>query len=130
MLFDTHIKGEIGMLEVQKHAITKGIVVCKPTIECRYDLMFDFGTTISRVQVKYVEPSNDTYNLYLKKRVKTGKYIQYTAKDIDLIVAYLADRGDFILVDITKFAGKTGISFRRKGDKGYKTTNYIEDYSW
>src|SRR4051795_9134012 len=50
----TNDKGAIAETAILAEAVKLGIVVLRPVVEgCRYDLMFDLGPTLLRVQCKW-----------------------------------------------------------------------------
>ena len=63
---DSNQKGAIAEAAVAFHAIRAGIVVLKPVAEhCRYDLAFDLGARVLRVQCKWGQRKDEIIRVNL-----------------------------------------------------------------
>ncbi len=111
-------KGNIAEAAITLEAIKLGIDVLKPVAEHgRYDLLFDLGWRIIRVQCKWgsldrglgvvcvrIGSSRHTPNGYVTST--------YSAEEVDAIAVYCADLGEAFLVPIDIAAGKRQLHLR------------------
>jgi hypothetical protein len=92
---DTNRKGAIAETAITAHAVRLGIGVLRPVVDGgRYDLAFDIGGRLHRVQCKWAARSGDVVVVrpYTSRRGPSGRQLQtfYSPDDIDLLVAYCA----------------------------------------
>src|SRR5438067_4874099 len=92
----TNRLGQIALLKVELRALEKGIVVSKPTIECRCDLVLDDGERLHRAQLKYAGSTGWTGHggvvpVGLRKWRNLGRRVLpfYRAHEIDLLLVYV-----------------------------------------
>lgn len=87
-------KGAIAESKIAAAAIELGIGVSRPMSPSRYDLVFDLGERLVRVQCKWASSKAKVVvvNCRTSRRGSTG-YIRtnYRAGEIDLIAAYCGD---------------------------------------
>jgi hypothetical protein len=112
----TDQKGSIAEAEIAAAAIRLGIGVLKPLSDgTRYDLVFDLGGALLRVQCKWATCRGDVVLIRTRssRRTATGQLHRcYTAAEIDAIAAYCAelDRSFFIPSDVCD--GRAGFHLR------------------
>src|SRR5947208_13718269 len=94
--FVTNRLGEIAVAKVVLRALETGVVISRPMIECRYDLVLDDGLKLYRTQVKYAGGSppkqcQGVVQVGLRKWRNDGRAVipYYTAKEIDLLLVYV-----------------------------------------
>src|SRR5262245_3617850 len=92
MDWSTDQKGAIAELAIAKTAIASGIDVYRPVREGgRYDLVFDLGTALARVQCKWAPLHGDVVvvRAYSTRRTAEGlRRRPYAASEIDALAAY------------------------------------------
>src|SRR5919109_3382540 len=91
-------KGNIAEAAIALEAIRLGIDVLKPVSEHgRYDLAFDLGDRILRVQCKWATLTRDTVRVYLTSSWYTSQGAQvrtrYAADEVDCVAAYCHELG-------------------------------------
>jgi hypothetical protein len=99
------------------HAATKlGVDVYKPLADGgRYDLIFDLGTKLLRVQYKWAKRSGGAVvvRCYSCRRNSNGMLVRrYTPDEVDAIAAYCPDTGGCYLVPPDLFDGRRCIYLR------------------
>lgn len=114
-MFEKYQKGELAQLMVQIRATQKGFTVSKPTVEARYDLIIDTGTSLERAQIKHADLWTTEESLFLDLRKETrnnGKKRLYRADQIDVIYAYVPRHNVVLRLDSVLFHEKKSVSFR------------------
>ena len=110
MHLTTDQKGAIAEAEIAAAAIRLGVGVYKPLVYGgRYDLIFELGTKLLRVQCKSATRSRGAIvvRCYSARRGLDGMIVRtYTSSGTDVIAAYCAetDRAYLLLPD--EFAGR------------------------
>jgi PD-(D/E)XK endonuclease len=103
-------KGAPAELKITTRAIEFGIPVLKPVIEgLRYDLIFDLGTQLLRVQCKWASSRTGVLVIYAATcRLTPRGYVRSThdQTEIDAIAAYSPETGGCYLVPIADIAGQ------------------------
>jgi PD-(D/E)XK endonuclease len=88
----TDQKGAIAETAVAHAAVKHGVGVYAPVAAgSRYDLIFDVGGRLLRVQCKWANRADDVVlvRCYSSRRTRNGMFVRrYTAAEIDLIAAY------------------------------------------
>jgi prevent-host-death family protein len=128
-------KGNIAELAIALEATRLGILVLKPVAEhARYDLAFDVGDRIFRVQCKSARRKGEVVciNLVSNWHAPSG-YVRnkYGADEIDLVAAYCHELESTYLLPFDRVAeGKTGIQLRLSAPKnGQKAAiHYAAEY--
>jgi PD-(D/E)XK endonuclease len=128
-------KGAIAESAVIHHALRLGVDVYRPVSEGgRYDLVFDTGPSLLRVQVKWAERTGDivTVRCYSSRRAREGMRRQkYTAREVDLLAAYCADVDRVLVIGADRFDGRAQVLLRlapcRNGQK--LGVNWADDYA-
>jgi len=112
----TNQKGAIAETAIVHAAVKLGIDVYKPVAEGgRYDLIFDLGTRMTRVQCKWAGRRGNVIPVrcYSSRRARDGFLKRsYTSDEADAIVAYCAelDRCYFLPLDL--FGGRRYVQLR------------------
>ena len=123
-MLSTNQKGAIAEAEIAAAAIRLGVPVLRPVHEHgRYDLGFELGGRILRVQCKWASLDREAgvvkMSLHTSRRSPTGGYIRtsYGEHEVDLVAGYCADLDRCYLLPITLVAGRRAIylrEFRRR----------------
>jgi PD-(D/E)XK endonuclease len=90
----TNQKGVIAEAKIAAAAVEAGIGVARPLDDERYDLIFDLGGALLRVQCKWAVRRGDVVAIACRtNRRGPNGYIHtfYEPDEIDLIAAYCAD---------------------------------------
>jgi hypothetical protein len=109
-------KGAIAEAKIYAAAVEAGIVVARPFTEGRrYDLIFDVGPKLLRVQCKTAPRHGDVIAL----RIATSRYTRssyvrttYAATEVDGIAAYCPDLDECFYVPIEDLAGRAFLHLR------------------
>jgi hypothetical protein len=113
---DPNLTGNIAELKIAAAAVELGIPVLRPMTEhTRYDLVFEIGGRLLRVQCKSASRTGEVIviRLVTNRRGPTG-YIRtrYTEDEIDAVAAYCADLDECFLLPIGYFDGQAGMHLR------------------
>jgi prevent-host-death family protein len=112
----TNHKGNVAEAEIAAAAIRLGIDVLKPLVEHgRYDLAFDLGSHLLRVQCKWAPRRGDVvvvnltgYRLTARGRVQST----YGIDEIDAVAAYCGDLDRCYPLPVEVVAGMRAIQLR------------------
>ena len=109
-------KGAIAEAAVALEALKLGVSVLTPVAEhSRYDLAFDFGHRILRVQVKWAAVRDGVIRVTLGgcRHSPIRGYVRstYSPADVDAVAAYAGETGNCYLLPIELSAGKSALSF-------------------
>ena len=114
---DSNHKGNVAELRILAEAAELGLEVSKPLTEhCRYDLIFDTGERLWRVQCKWASRNGDVAvvriggNYHSPTRGYVTSY--YTATEVDAIAAYCAATDTCYFLPIEKVEGLRQIHLR------------------
>jgi prevent-host-death family protein len=128
-------KGNIAEMAIALEATKLGIEVLKPVAEHgRYDLAFDLGHRIFRVQCKSARRDGDVIRVSLVSSWHTpGGYVRnrYGADEIDLVAAHCHERGTNYLFPFDLVAeGKSSIQLRLSPPKNCQRAaiHYAAEY--
>ena len=103
-------KGAIAEAKIAAAAVEAGIVVARPLTEGRrYDLIFDLGSKLLRVQCKWAKRHGDVVAVRTRTcRCTPSGYVwtTYAADEVDGIAAYCPDLDDCFYIPIQDVAGK------------------------
>jgi prevent-host-death family protein len=110
-------KGNIAEAAIALEATKLGIDVLKPVAEHgRYDLAFDLGHRILRVQCKWASLAQETVRVHLTSTWYTsqGKQVRvkYAAEEVDCVAAYCQELGTCYLLPTHLFADRSSVSLR------------------
>lgn len=135
-MWSTHRKGEEAELQVLLRATRAGITVSRPTTESRYDLVFDIGGRLLRVQVKYADkpPSKAEGAIEVDLRAQTrnrGPQRPYSRDEVDLVLVYLPELDEVLEIGPDLFDGKKSLTFRLDPPKnGAGAVRMVYDHLW
>ena len=93
-MLTTNQKGAIAETAIAHEAVKLGIGVLKPMWDMRYDLVFDTGADLLRVQCKWAVRQGDVIGVGTRRcrRSRAGLvHRSYEAGEIDAIAAYCPD---------------------------------------
>jgi prevent-host-death family protein len=111
-------KGAIAETKIAAAATELGISVLRPIVEHgRYDLAFEIGDELLRVQCKWGSLDREgaviRVNLQTSRHTPNGYvFTQYTADEIDAVAVYCGDLDRCYFLPISLVAGRRGIWLR------------------
>jgi prevent-host-death family protein len=116
-MHDTNHKGNVAETAIAAEATKLGIPVLKPLIEhTRYDLIFEIGDRLLRVQCKWAPLRGEviTVNLVSTWYTSRGERIRnrYTSTEIDAVAVYCEALDQCYLLLPNRFDGMSGIHLR------------------
>ena len=104
-------KGAIAETAIAAEAVRLGIFVLRPVVDGRrYDLVFDMGPRLLRIQCKWARLRGDVVQTCLRtNRTTPAGYVSttYGSHEIDAFAAWCAQLGTCYLLPIDEFAGQT-----------------------
>ena len=116
MEWTTDQKGSIAELAIAWEAVQLGIGVYKPLTDGeRYDLIFDVGSRLLRVQCKWAAKRGEVVFVQLAtSRLTPAGYRRttYSADEVDAVAAYCLELRTCYFLPIFLVAGKSGIQLR------------------
>lgn len=129
-------KGNIAEAAIALEAIKLGIDVLKPVAEHgRYDLMFDLGERVIRVQCKWGSLDRDLGVICVRvggSRHTPNGYVTstYTSDEVDAIAVYCGELAQTFLVPIEVAAGKRQLHLRLNSPRNSQRAciNLASDY--
>jgi prevent-host-death family protein len=136
-VLSTDQKGGIAETAITAAATALDIPVLRPVVEhCRYDLAFEIGDRILRVQCKWgcLDDEEAVIQVQLQSSwlSPTAGYVRssYTANEIDLVAVYCHALKRCYLLPIALVAGRRAISLRLKPPKNGQRAciNLAEDF--
>jgi prevent-host-death family protein len=117
-VLSTNQKGGIAETAITAAATKLGIAVFRPVVEHgRYDLAFEIGNRLFRVQCKWgaLAPDGSVIKVALQSSYLTPSgyvFASYTAEEIDLVAVYCGELDTCYLLPISLAAGRRGIQLR------------------
>jgi prevent-host-death family protein len=133
---DSNQKGAVAEAGIAFHAMKLGIEVLKPAAEHgRYDLAFDLGERILRVQCKW--GALDRANRIVVTRIRRSRHTPrgyvlrtYSEDEIDAVAIYCGELDRCYLIPITEIAGQGTIHLRlgRARNAQRAALNWADDY--
>jgi PD-(D/E)XK endonuclease len=115
-MLTTDQKGNIAEMAIAAAAVKLGIDVYRPMGEGgRYDLIFDVGTKLFRVQCKWSPRQKDVVVLrcYSSRRNRDGLLRRlYRVGEIDAFAAYCPEVDECYLIPFDLFATRTQVLLR------------------
>jgi prevent-host-death family protein len=109
-------KGAVAEAKIAAAAIELGVSVLKPMSEHgRYDLVFDLGERLVRVQCKWANRKGDVVSVYVGgSYLSPNGYVRstYAAEEVDAIAAYCGDLDRCYLLPIGLVAGQYSVHLR------------------
>jgi hypothetical protein len=113
---ESTLKGAIAEAHITAAAVDLGIVVLKPLVEGRrYDVVFDTGDRMIRVQCKWAARKDRILVVHTGgSRHTPHGYVRttYDASEVDAIAAYSADTGRCYFMPIADVAGRYVVHLR------------------
>ena len=132
----TDQKGAVAESAIVHAAIRLGIGVYRPFHEGgRYDLIFEVGSRLLRVQCKWAPRHNDVVVLrcHSARRAREGlRRRAYTAAEVDVIAAYCPELDRCYFVPATRFDGRLQLFLRLAPSRNNQKTgvNWAEDFEF
>ena len=115
-MYSNNQKGAIAEAVIAAEAIKLGIAVLEPVAEhTRYDLAFDLGGRLLRVQCKWANCKGDVVYVHLAGYRLSGRgsvRSTYSADEIDAVAAYCHELERVYLLPIGLVAGRSGLQLR------------------
>ena len=115
-LEDSNHKGNVAEAKIAAAAIELGIGVLSPMTEHgRYDLVFDLGAELLRVQCKWANFRKGVVQVVLGgSYLSPHGYVRstYSADEIDAVAAYCGDLDRSFLLPVELVAGRSSIHLR------------------
>ncbi len=112
----TNQKGAIAEEAIAAAATKLGIIVCRPNLDARYDLVLDLGDRLLRVQCKWGAKRDDIVVIHTQcSRHTPGRgYVRttYCEPEVDAIAAYCQELEACYLLPIAEVAGLAAIRLR------------------
>jgi prevent-host-death family protein len=135
MVLTSNDKGNIAEAAIALEAIKLGIDVLKPVTEHgRYDLAFDLGDRILRVQCKWGRLKGDVISVHLVGYRLTSNgpvRSKYSADEIDAVAIYCEAMDTVYLVPVGKVADRSSVQLRLGPAKNAQRAalNWASQYS-
>ena len=133
-MLTTDQKGAVAEAKIATAAIELGVDVFRPFSDgARYDLIFDLGQRLMRVQCKTAVLHGDVLAVpwYSARRNRHGFVKRlYTADEIDAVAAYSPDLGRCFLLPIERFGTRTYVQLRLAPSKNNQRRgiNWADDF--
>jgi prevent-host-death family protein len=109
-------KGCVAEAKIAAAAVELGITVLKPISEHgRYDLMFDFGARILRIQCKWASVQGNVIPIRISGSRHTPHgyvYSTYSADEIDVVAAYCGELDQVYFLPVELVAGRRTFQLR------------------
>lgn len=131
---DTNHKGNVAELAIAAEAARLGLSVLKPLTEHeRYDLAFDLGSRILRVQCKWASHNGDVVLVHVdRSRTSRRGYVRstYGADEIDALAAYCQALDCCYLLPVEMVAGRHTVQLRTSAARNNQraSINFAADY--
>jgi prevent-host-death family protein len=114
-------KGAVAEAKIAAAAIELGVAVLKPLSEHgRYDLVFDLGHRLLRVQCKWAKRKGDVVAIQVGGNYLSPRgYVRstYAPDEVDAIAAYCGDLGECYLLPIELVTGQYTLHMRLAAPK-------------
>jgi len=123
------LRGELGELDFLRKAMGMGLLVSKPWGDSyRYDFVVDYKGRLSRTQVRSTEYRSGLNGYAVHSSVFVGKKaVPLSAKDIDVLVAYVSSRDIWYVMPVRAFYPRVALCFYPDGStKGALFEKYRE----
>ncbi|HKH32149.1 MAG TPA: group I intron-associated PD-(D/E)XK endonuclease [Gaiellaceae bacterium] len=115
MELTTDQRGAVAETAIVHAAVKLGIGVAKPVADERYDLIFDLGERLVRVQCKLARRRDDVVvvRCYSARRSPSGLLKRtYAEGEIDAFAAYCPELERCYHLPYERFAGRTQVDLR------------------
>ena len=130
-----NFKGNVAEAAIVAEAVRCGINVLRPQVEhCRYDLAFDFGKRIARIQCKWAALRNEVIMIraYSSRYRSDGAQVTkaYTAAEVDAIAAYCDELRKCYLIPLDLLADRRVLHLRLRQplNRQRAAINWASDY--
>ena len=129
-------KGSIAEIEIAAAAIRLGVGVYKPLNDGeRYDLIFDLGSRLLRVQCKWARRRGDVVIVAFRScRRSADGYVRrtYTADEVDVFAAYCLelDRCFLIPLQVAPTAGAMHLRVSPARNAQLAAINWAKDFTF
>jgi PD-(D/E)XK endonuclease len=129
----TNQKGAIAEMAIAQEAIKIGVGVLKPLFDLRYDLVFDTGAELLRVQCKWAIRRDDVVSVPARRcrRSREGHvHRSYRAHEIDAIAAYCAELDTCYLLPRELSVGRCSVLLRLRPTRNNQQAGirWAQDY--
>lgn len=129
----TDQKGAIAEAAVAFEAAKLGIGVYRPLSDERYDLIFDLGDRLVRVQCKWASTRGDVIvvPLYSSRRTADGlRRTCYTADQVDAFAAYSPETERCYFAKFEEVGGRQALNLRLRPSKNNQSAGirWARDY--
>jgi len=124
-------RGEEGELVFMRRAIAEGFAVAKPWGDSeRYDFILDSGARLWRVQVRSTDYEvHHGFAVHASVRINQAS-VRLTARDVDVIAAYLVPKDLWYIVPIEACTCKNLWFYPSKSPKGSRFEKYREAWDY
>lgn len=132
--YNPNHKGNVAELAIAKEAASLGLSVLKPLTEHeRYDLAFDLGSRILRVQCKWANHTDGVIRIRVSRsRTSRRGYVRstYRTDEIDALAAYCGDLDRCYLLPVSMVAGKHLVHLRTSATRNNQkaSVNFAAEY--
>jgi hypothetical protein len=132
----TDQKGAIAEAKIAAAAVSLGVGVYRPSFEGgRYDLIFELGPRLIRVQCKWAPRQADVVLVRCRscRRTRDGlRQRAYTAAEIDVIAAYCPELDRCFLISSDYFEGHFQVVLRIAPSRNNQraSINWADDFDF
>jgi len=136
LVLTTDQKGAIAESAIAHAAIKLGIDVYKPLSDGgRYDLIFEIGSALLRVQCKWAPRQGDVVLVRCRscRRTRDGvRHRGYTSAEVDVIAAYCPDLDRCYLISADRFDGRLQLMLRLAPSRNNQRAgvNWADDFAF
>lgn len=133
-MLTTDQKGAIAEAEIAAAAVRLGVGVYRPMFEGgRYDLIFEAGSTLMRVQCKWAIRNDGVVvvRCYSSRRGPDRMIVRrYTADEVDAIAAYCRETDRCYLLPPSHFSGRRIVHLRIAPSRNNQQTriNWADEF--
>ena len=134
-MLTTNQKGATAEAKVAAAATVAGIGVAKPFNDERYDLIFDRGDRLVRVQCKWARKIGDVIvgRLYTTRRGREGLINRkYVAGELEAFALYCPDNDTCYWLPATAFVDRRSVHLRLSASRNNQSVgvNWAQDYEF
>jgi hypothetical protein len=135
-VLSTDQKGAVAELAIAYEATKLGVGVYRPVAEGgRYDLIFEIGQRLHRVQCMFAPLHGDVVVVRRcsTRRAREGlRKRKYRASEVDLIAAYCPDLDRYFVLSTDQFADRTQVDLRVAHSKNNQRlgVNWADDFDF
>ena len=131
---DPNLKGNVAELKIAAEATRLGVDVLRPMTEHgRYDLVFEIGGHLFRIQCKWARIRGEVIQITTGgSRLTPRGYVRstYTASEVDAVAGYCGDLDRCYLLPVHVVAGKHQVHLRLSAPRNGQRAclNWAADY--